>query len=188
MKAIGYKNWEIKGHYIIFSLLVGIGGALVGISSAFSYPAISLICMPCISTCRKNTGLYIKVISNAFLLSIAISAMAGWSAANSVTVIQPAESMRRKLLKSAVIAGWNQYHLFGQALPPWKMSIRSIRRNRERFIVTLLGVLFAITLMMMAFRTNDSVNYMMAKHFDLDRKYDLQVSFANPVKTNDLLN
>lgn len=95
MKAIGYKNWEIKGHYIIFSLLVGIGGALVGtifgllISSYITDMYAMYFNLP-----QKILGYNIKVISNAFLLSIAISAMAGWSAANSVTVIQPAESMR----------------------------------------------------------------------------------------------
>ena len=189
MKAIGYKNREIKGHYIIFSLLVGICGALAGtifgllISSYITDMYAMFFNLP-----EKILGYNLQVIGYAFLLSTVISAGAGWSAANTVAGIQPAESMRPETPKiSSHSRMESMSFVWSRLTPQWKMSIRSIRRNKGRFIVTLLGVVFAVTLMMMAFGTNDSVNYMMAKHFDLDRKYDLQVSFSNPVKEGDLL-
>ena len=137
---------------------------------------------------EKILGYNLSVIGNAFLLSIIIAAAAGWSAANAVTVIQPAESMRpetpkigsHSILETAA-------PIWSRLSPQWKMSLRSIRRNRGRFAVTLLGTIFAVILMIMALGTNDSVDYMMARHFDLDRTYDLQVSFAHPLKTSELL-
>lgn len=189
MKALGYKNWEIKGHYIIYALLIGILGALVGTIFGLSMSGyITNMYAMFFNLPEKLLGYNLGVIGNAFLLSTFVSVLAGWSASSSVTTIQPAESMRpetpkigsRSLLESLGF-------LWLRLSPQWKMSLRSIHRNRSRFAVTLLGVIFAVTLMMMALGTNDSVNYMMAKHFDLDRKYDLQVSFATPVKTGDLV-
>ena len=189
MKALGYTSREIKSHYIIYSLLVGFCGALAGIilgillSSYITDMFALYFNLP-----EKILGYNLPVIGNAFLLSIIIAAAAGWSAANAVTGIQPAESMRpetpkigsHSLLETAA-------SIWSRLSPQWKMSLRSIRRNRGRFAVTLLGTIFAVILMIMALGTNDSVDYMMARHFDLDRTYDLQVSFAHPLKTSELL-
>lgn len=189
MKALGYKSGEIKKHYIIYSLLVGICGALIGtlFGILFSGYITNMFAM-FFNLPEKILGYNFQVIGNAFLLSISIAIVAGWSASNSVTGIQPAESMRPETPKIASRSYLETIPLvWSRFSPQWKMSIRSIRRNRGRFAVTMTGVFFAITLMMMALGTNDSVDYMMVKHFDLDRKYDLQVSFSNPVKSGDLL-
>jgi putative ABC transport system permease protein len=189
MKALGYKNLEIKGHYMIYSLLIGVLGALLGSIFGLSMSGyITEMYAMFFNLPEKLLGYNLRVIGNAFLLSTVVSVIAGWTAASSVTHIQPAESMRpdtpkigsRSLLESLG-------SIWTRLTPQWKMSLRSIHRNRSRFLVTLMGVLFAVTLMMMAFGTNDSINYMMAKHFDLDRKYDLQVGFTTPVKEGDLL-
>jgi putative ABC transport system permease protein len=189
MKALGYTSREIKSHYIIYSLLVGFCGALTGtifgiLLSGYITDMFALY----FNLPEKILGYNLPVIGNAFLLSIIIAAAAGWSAANAVTGIQPAESMRpetpkigsHSLLETAA-------SIWSRLSPQWKMSLRSIRRNRGRFAVTLLGTIFAVILMIMALGTNDSVDYMMARHFDLDRTYDLQVSFAHPLKTSELL-
>lgn len=189
MKALGYTSREIKSHYIIYSLLVGFCGALAGtifgiLLSGYITDMFALY----FNLPEKILGYNLPVIGNAFLLSIIIAAAAGWSAANAVTGIQPAESMRpetpkigsHSLLETAA-------SIWSRLSPQWKMSLRSIRRNRGRFAVTLLGTIFAVILMIMALGTNDSVDYMMARHFDLDRTYDLQVSFAHPLKTSELL-
>jgi putative ABC transport system permease protein len=114
MKAIGYKNREIKGHYIIFSLLVGICGALVGtifgllISSYITDMYAMFFNLP-----EKILGYNLQVIGYAIFISTVISAGAGWSAANTVAGIQPAESMRPETPKISSHSRWNQCHLFG---------------------------------------------------------------------------
>ena len=189
MKALGYTSREIKSHYIIYSLLVGFCGALAGtilgiLLSGYITDMFALY----FNLPEKILGYNLPVIGNAFLLSIIIAAAAGWSAANAVTVIQPAESMRPETPKIGSHSILEKAApIWSRLSPQWKMSLRSIRRNRGRFAVTLLGTVFAVILMIMALGTNDSVDYMMARHFDLDRTYDLQVSFAQPLKSSELL-
>lgn len=189
MKALGYNNREIKGHYIVYSLLVGILGALLGtvFGLAMSGYITEMFAMY-FNLPEKVLGYNLSVIGYAFLLSTLVSVTAGWSAAGSVTRIQPAESMRPETPKIGSRSWLESLEsMWARLTPQWKMSLRSIHRNRGRFLVTLAGVISAVTLMMMAWGTNDSVNYMMARHFDLDRKYDLQVNFTSPVKMSDLI-
>ncbi|MDD3894709.1 MAG: FtsX-like permease family protein [Syntrophomonadaceae bacterium] len=189
MKAIGYNNWEIKFHYIIYSVLIGLTGVIAGsglglLLSGYMTDTYSLY----FNLPQKLAGYNWGVIGNAFLLSITVSVLAGLSAANAVTVINPAESMRPESPKTGSRSLIESQRFIRPLLSPkWKMSLRSIHRNRGRFLLSFFGVLVAIVLIMMALGTNDSVNYMISRYFDLDRKYDLQANFSAPVKSADLL-
>jgi putative ABC transport system permease protein len=52
----------------------------------------------------------------------------------------------------------------------------------------VIGVIFAVGLMVVAFFTQDAVDYMMDKHFKQDQQYDYMLRFTAPVKDTELLN
>jgi len=96
--------------------------------------------------------------------------------------------MRPEPPKSAgkiFLEGWNW--LWCRLGPAWKASMRAVARNRGRSAVTMLGVVFAVGMMVMAFFTRDSVDYLLKGHFYEEHHYDYLVRFTVPVKENELL-
>lgn len=70
----------------------------------------------------------------------------------------------------------------------WKMSIRSAARNRSRFVITMVGVVFAVGMLVVSLFTIDAVNYMIESHFHQSQRYDYLIRFTSPVNENELLN
>lgn len=69
----------------------------------------------------------------------------------------------------------------------WRMSLRSLSRNKVRAGVTLLGVIFAVSMLIISLFANDSIDYMLKKHYYQEQNYDYLVRLATPVKESDLL-
>jgi putative ABC transport system permease protein len=106
-----------------------------------------------------------------------------------VVTINPAESMHPEPPKGGgktVLEDWSWlWHRLDTA---WKMSIRSATRNRGRFGITTIGVIFAVGMLVVSLFTLDAVDYMINKQFYQDQRYDYLVRFAAPVKESELLN
>lgn len=68
----------------------------------------------------------------------------------------------------------------------WKMGLRSIFRNRVRFAVTVLGVVFTVCLLIFALFMNDAVDYLLKRSFTLNSRYDYMVRFTKPVKYTEM--
>ncbi|MDH7480164.1 MAG: FtsX-like permease family protein, partial [Syntrophomonadaceae bacterium] len=62
----------------------------------------------------------------------------------------------------------------------------SIARSRGRFGVTLVGVVFAVGLLVISIMPNDAVDYMLQKHFYHEQQHDYLVRFTAPLKEGEL--
>jgi len=67
------------------------------------------------------------------------------------------------------------------------MSLRNISRNKGRFLLTLLGVVCAVGILVIALFSNDAIDYMMQKTFNRDKAYDLSIRFNSPIKDAELM-
>ncbi|GBF35062.1 ABC-type antimicrobial peptide transport system [Desulfocucumis palustris] len=190
MKALGYNNLQIMLHYTGYAQVVALSGALLGsllgllLASAISQAYAQYFNLP-----ETIGGVNARAIFLGFALSIGVGTLAGLFAARTVTVINPAESMRPEPPKGfgkIFIENWTW--LWRKLSPTWKMSIRSAVRNKIRFGVSLLGVTFAVGMLVVAVFSNDSVDYMIDRHYFQEQHYDLLVRFSAPVKDGELLN
>lgn len=190
MKAIGYTSGQIMLHYTGYALAVALVGALLGalfglglasvMSSAYAY----FFNLP-----ETISGVNLTAISYGIFLSVVISFIAGLSAARGVVNVKPAESMRPEPPRGTGRIFLEKWVWLWQRLDPaWKMSLRTINRKRGRFGVTLLGVVFAVGLLVMSLFMNDAIDYMIKKHFYEEQHYDLLIRFSGPVKGYELYN
>jgi len=190
MKALGYRSWQVILHYTGYAVLVALCGALLGtllgliLSSVMSQAYAMYFNLP------TNIGaVNTQAIVYGFVLSIGISILAGLTACRSVVTISPAESMHPEPPKGGaktLIENWSW--LWCRLDTAWKMSIRSAARNRSRFGITMVGVVFAVGMLVVSLFTLDAVNYMINKHFYQNQRYDYLVRFAAPVNERELLN
>lgn len=190
MKALGYNNRQVILHYIGYAQIVALTGALLGsllgllLASAISQAYAQFFNLP-----ETIGGVNARAIFWGFALSLGVGTLAGLTGSRPVTAINPAESMRPeppKGIGKVFIENWTW--LWGKLSPTWKMSIRSAGRNKIRFSVSLLGVTFAVGMLVVALFSRDSIDYMIDRHYFQEQKYDLLLRFSSPVKDGELLN
>jgi putative ABC transport system permease protein len=190
MKALGYGSGQIMLHYTCYSLAVAFAGALLGtLTGVLLASVLSQVYTQYFNLPETIGSLNLKAILYGFILSLGVSLLAGLSAARAVISINPAESMRPEPPKGKgkiFLEDWAW--LWNRLGATWKMSIRSLGRKWGRFAITLLGVVFAVALLVLSLFSNDSVNYLINKHFYQEQHYDLLVRFGTPVKEAELLN
>lgn len=189
MKAIGYSSFQIMLHYTEYALAIGLLGSLLGIipgilfASSMSALYASIFNLP-----EITGGVNLQAIFYSIILSLGVSAIAGLAASRGVLGVRPAESMRPlspgkagKVFLEKWAGAWEKIDL------SWKMCLRTVSRNRFRTAVTVLGVMFATGLLVLALFMNDTYNYMLNTFFTRDQRYDYFLRFDAPVKETELL-
>ncbi|MBE0466629.1 MAG: ABC transporter permease [Candidatus Desulforudis sp.] len=188
MKALGYDSGQIMLHYTGYALAVAVLGATLG--SGLGLLFVSAI-----------TGLYgqffnlplvsarpdYAVVGHGFALGLAVATISGLTASRSVTGIHPAESMRPEPPKGGgrvFIEHWGW--LWTKLDPSWRLSLRTISRNWVRFGVTVAGVICAVGMLVVALFANDSVDYMLHRHYYQDQDADYVLNFTAPLPEPEL--
>jgi len=190
MKAIGYDNLRIMLHYSSYAVAISLTGALAGtwlgtiLSGSIAQMYASFFNLP-----GLTEGYNLQAIVSGLILSLSIGTIAGVSASRSVLNINPAEAMRPEPPRSSgqsIVEKWPL--LWHKLTPAWKMTLRNMGRNRGRFGVTVLGVVFAVGLLVISFFTNDAVDYIMQRYFYEGQSYDLSIRFNSLLQESELLN
>lgn len=190
LKALGYGSREIMLHYTGYAQIVALAGALLGsvlglsLASVISRAYAQFFNLP-----DAIGGVNAKSILYGFILSLSVSTLAGLMASRSVTSISPAESMRPEPPRGAgkiFLEYWPG--LWHRLDPAWKMGLRSAGRNKIRFGVSLLGVAFAVGMLVVSLFANDSIDYMINRHYYKEQHYNLLVRFNGPVRAKELYN
>ncbi|WP_027363653.1 ABC transporter permease [Desulfotruncus alcoholivorax] len=190
MKALGYNNRQVILHYTCYSVLVALCGAVLGTLLGLALASVMSRAYAVYFNLPATIGaVNIQAILYGFILSLGVSTLAGLTACRSVTAINPAESMRPEPPKGGgKTLVENLSWLWRRLDTAWKMSIRSAARNRGRFAITMMGVVFAVGMLVVSLFTIDAVDYMIESHFHQNQRYDYLIRFTSPVKENELLN
>lgn len=189
MKALGYANWRILLHYILYSLMIAVTGAIPGVAAGYilsihltrSYTSIFSIPI-------MNTEIHISVLFLGVPMSVCFCLFAGYSSAKRVLGIDPAQAMRseaplsgKRVFLERVSFVWNRLS-FG-----WKMSIRNIFRSRARTLFTIAGMMATIMFFMVSLFFLDSIDYLLYQNFCVFQKQDYKISFSGPASYYDAL-
>lgn len=187
MKATGYHNYQLIKHYTSYALLVSLLGALLGSLSGLSFASIfSQVYAQYFNLPEHIGGINARVIVNSFIISLLSGGLAGILATKSILRISPAQAMRPEPPKDGGVSRLETIPWVSSLLSlPWRMSIRVALRNRGRFLVTVLGVSSSVMLLFLALFSNDSVNYMLERHFEYENCYDYSIHFDGPVSWNE---
>lgn len=189
MKAIGYDDFRIISLYTGYALSVSIVGAILGIGTGIlSASAMSDIYAQYFNLPQTIGGINGKVVLYSILMSLILGFGSGFLASRAVIKINPAEAMRAETPaggRRIILERWNW--LWKRLDSSWKMSLRSIFRNRIRFAVTVLGVVSAVVILVLASFFNDAIDYMMKQNFKEVNRYDYMIRFSNPINYREIL-
>jgi len=183
MKAIGYGNTEIIMHYTGYALAITLSGAAIGsLLGLLMAGGISEVYTLYFNLPQSIGGVNPRVLISSFGLSLITGIFAGVSGSKQVLKIMPAEAMRAEAPKGGKRIILEHWASFWQGLTPsWQMSLRSLLRNKMRFLVVLLGVISAVSMLLLSMFSNDSIGYLMEKNFRDNIRYDYLLRFEHPL-------
>jgi len=190
MKALGYNSLQVMLHYTGYALAIALAGALLGSIFGILLARVISEAYALFFNLPETIGsINYKTILYGFSLSLGVSTVAGITASRGVLSLNPAAAMRPEPPRAGVRTMLEQLAwLWSRLDPSWKFSLKAISRNRMRFGVTLVGVVFAVGMLVVSLFSNDSVDYMLTRHYQWEQQYDYLVRFATPVKAAELLN
>ncbi|MGE5403582.1 MAG: ABC transporter permease [Candidatus Saccharibacteria bacterium] len=190
MKALGYNNLQIMMHYTSYSLAIALAGSTLGTMLGLYFASVfAMLYGQYFSLPQTLSSVSPATILKGTMLSLLVGLMAGLIASRRAIGINPAESMRSEAPISGrkfFLESWTWLWIRLSAL--WKMSLRTVGRNRTRFAITLFGVSFSVGMLVVSLFTGDALNFMLDQAFYKEQRYDMLVRFTHPVKQSELCN
>lgn len=186
LKALGFANRAVVGHYLKYALLIGFLGAVSGTSTGYLLAGgLTGLYSQFFHLPLMAVRLYYGYFLLSIVLSLAFSGATGFFAALRVLHIPPAEAMRppaplpgrKNTVEKLVPRVWARISF------TWKLVLRTILRNRYRFALATAGVMLTYTVVLLPIYFLGLWDTIFQEQFERFERYDYAVSFLNPVSS-----
>ena len=181
LKAFGYSNAQIAGHYLAYAGLIALAGSAFGLllgawaagglagvyAEYFRFPEWHFRLQP------RVLALGVGVAAGAALLG------AGRAVARALAE-QPAEAMRPPMPESFKRGWLERTHLARLLDQPTRIILRNLGRHRFKAAVSALGIGLSCALVLLGSYQFGSVSHMMDVQYGKVLLMDVHVSFTDP--------
>jgi putative ABC transport system permease protein len=183
LKALGYSNISLIFHYLLYGIMIGALGGLLGIGTGIWLQEGMLYMY---RTYFAIPHLVLHIYPKTFLIGMSISIISAllgtlwgaWQAAK----LQPADAMRPPMPEKGMNIFLERLtHYWIHLSFQHKMVMRAIFRNRVRSIVTVSASILATALVFSSLSFLDSMNKMVEFTFDLVQHQDFELTLRDPV-------
>jgi putative ABC transport system permease protein len=187
MKAIGCDSRTVIAYYTAYALAVTVTGAILGILAG---SVLGPVAFETFAGLLSLPGRYEAsgqaMITASVIACIMAGLVVGMLSSRRIAKIRPAMALRSATAlnrKTPDVAsnGWQQ-----KLLSSWKMALRSVARNKVRFLVTTTGLTVTVGILIIALCYLDSRHYLIARFFSIENRYDYYVGLNNTFKIGDV--
>lgn len=153
MKALGLKNWQIRGHYALYGLTVGLLGGLLGLISAPFTISPALLRSQATEYALPEWPVRLTPVSFAMVGVVSLCCvLATLFACRKGLTGMPAETMRGLRPKAGRQVVFEKMpRLWAKVSFGWKWTIRDIARSKIRSVMGIVGVLGCMMLLIAGF-------------------------------------
>jgi putative ABC transport system permease protein len=181
LRAAGLARGAVLRHYLGFGLVAGLGGGLAGalagalLAGQLTHVYTHELSIP-IAVTRLSPWTPVAGIAFGLITGVLASAAPALGAAR----VPPAEAMRR-----FAPGRGGRRTAAERVLPPlrrlparWKLVLRGAERNPRRTLSTAVGVVLALTLVLVSWGMIDTVDDVAHRQFTQIERQDAQLSFS----------
>ncbi|MDD4089505.1 MAG: FtsX-like permease family protein [Tissierellia bacterium] len=179
LKALGFTDSEIVTHYLKYAASVGIIGGLLGsiIGTALSGFMTSYY-LVFFSIPMLTVRVYYYRIILSVILSLIFCIISGFWGVRSIIKINPAESMKPESPKKGKrIIIENIKSVWCHVPFTWKVVLRSILREKKKFVFISAAVAITCGMMIMTTWMIDIVDVMFNRYYSEFTKVQYNISF-----------
>lgn len=182
--ANGYTRGRVLRHILGFGIVPALVGSIPGaIAGSVLGRAVTGLYTELLSIPVKVVRFAPDTIVLAIVLASLVMVLAAIGPGLSASRVSPARAMR-----PSAPAGKGKPSLAERLVPPlrrlpirWRMALRSIGRSPRRTFNTILGIVLALTLVLVSWGMLDTVNHLLDRQFVDIQREDAGVRFVQPV-------
>ncbi len=181
LKALGYSNRELAWHYIKWALIIAavgaiagvligvwLGGAMIGLyNEYFRFPALDF-------------GLSMGVAAASVAGSLVVAALGAQSAVRRAVRVPPADAMRpeppARYRTSMFERPWQRF----RPTLATRMILRNIERQPVRSLTSIVGIAFAVAVLVVGFSFLDVMEALIDRQFGMAMRQDATLAFVEP--------
>jgi putative ABC transport system permease protein len=181
LKAFGYSDRALAGHFLGMAALIALAGTLIGIAlGALLGHWLAQVYQGIYRFPFLAYRVSAQAIATSLAVSLAAAAAGAWMALRAAVRLPPAEAMRPPspphfgptLLERLGLQRWLS--------PPARIALRDLERRPARALLTVVGLALACAVMMVGRFQGDSIDRMVDTQFSIAQRNDLTVSFIEP--------
>jgi len=187
IKAFGYTNADVGAHYLKFTAVIAVAGALVGwLGGQWLGHGISLVYQEYYQFPFLVFVSEVGTLALSLVICVAAAALGAVVAVRSAVTLSPAVAMRPPA-PPKYGEGAGLLRAFERVLDqPSRMILRRIARQPGRAALTVIGIGAAMGLtVMMRFNIN-ATDYMIDVSFNVVDRSDVLVTFTDPLSDTTL--
>jgi putative ABC transport system permease protein len=189
LRASGGSRRTLLFHYLAYGLVLSVAAGIVGAAIGEAGAAgLTRVYTRELGIPLAVTNTHAGTAAVAFCFAVAVGALGALAPALAASRVQPAEAMRgpapsrrggRSLLERVVP---------GLARLPvrYRHVLRGITRSRRRSLSTLVGVVLALTLILVSWGMLDTTSVLLDRQFGQVDRQDAAVQLAGPATSSEL--
>jgi putative ABC transport system permease protein len=180
LKALGFSNRELAWHYIKWALIIAAGGSVAGVlfgawlgsgmaslyNNYFRFPTL-------------DYHVSADVAIEALAISLVVAAFGAQSAVRRAVRVPPAEAMRPEppaRYRRSLLETWRRLRLPLAT----RMIVRNLERQPARALTSVLGIAFAVAVLLVGLSFIDIMDLLINTQFGLAMRQDATVTFVEP--------
>jgi len=186
LKALGYSNREIGWHYVKWALVIAAIGAAVGIGGG-AWLGSGMIAM--YNRFFRFPILLYRLSGDvavvAALIALAAGGLGALLAVRRAVAVPPAEAMRPEppaRYRASVLEGTLRRRLSHAT----RMVLRNVERQPWRALASVVGISFAVGILLFGFIFLDAMTVLAEVQFSLVQRQDVTVTFVEPASARAL--
>lgn len=183
LKAFGYSNTVVLNHYIIYGLVTGVFGAILGllvgymVTGAFIQVYLDYYKLPIENVITDYRYFYVGGI-----ISVMGGIIGAYLGAKDVIKLRPADAMRPKAPKPVKKDIRKVLPFLTHMLTPRGfMATRSIMRNKVRSGFIVIGIIFSYSMIVIIGTMTGMIDSMFYNQFIHVLKYDAEIALRESV-------
>ncbi len=180
LKALGYRDRQIRSHYLSYAFYPSLVGSLAGVFiGQYTLPDVIWQIVTHNSRYPYQLRAPISYLSwGMMVLSVVLSLVICLHAYNKAARETTANLLRPKPPKSGSrILLERLPHLWSHFSFNAKMIIRNLLRNKGRTLIALVGIICCNMLIICTFGLLDSFDYFIGQYYNNTLQYDMRVDF-----------
>ncbi len=187
LKALGYSKLEIGLHYTQWSLVIATAGGLLGTAGgAWMGSGMISIYNDFFRFPFLEYQLPGGVVTAAAAISVVAAVLGAWGAVSRAVALPPAEAMRPEPPASYEESWVERLGLKRLLSQPARMVLRNIQRQPGRTLSSVVGIAFAVGMLIVGLFFIDAIDELMDVQFNVMQRQDITVSFVEPASSRAL--
>ncbi len=181
LKAIGYSNRQVFGHFVAFGLVVGLVGGLAGIGVGLALArGMMQLYLEFFQFPQFVFRVYADLLGMALGMSLLFAVAGTAKGVRRVLMLHPAEAMRPRPPERGGAMFLERFPRLWRALGfRTHIALRGLARNRGRTATGMIASTLSIAIILVALGMSDAVQFLLEFQFDRVLHSDVDIGMQD---------